>query len=305
MWLRPAISLRGDIKTVLVIIGTVPDADFPLIEGTVTLKGKQITVGGYSAEVNRGTPALIAAVIKTLEVFGLTAPTAFLVGDTGLGDGSRRLYRRLTERLPDMDCQVLCFHYLQPDVDWHYRVMSAVEKIPKRPLLIADAGFMYAAKMADAAESYDLFTPDAGELSFLADEEAPHPFYTRGFILHEHNDVKQLIKRAYQYGNAARTMIVKGAVDYITRSGGIESQVDQPVIENLEPIGGTGDTVTGIAAALISTGMDIVEAAILAAKTNRLAGFKAAPSPASQVLDIINHVPEAMTELTSPNKEVS
>ncbi|MFO7970579.1 MAG: sugar kinase, partial [Desulfobacterales bacterium] len=56
-----------------------------------------------------------------------------------------------------------------------------------RPTLIADAGFMYAAKMSGLSEAYELFTPDAGELAFLADEEAPHPFYTRGFILHEEN----------------------------------------------------------------------------------------------------------------------
>jgi len=35
--------------------------------------------------------------------------------------------------------------------------------------------------MSGNAQSFDLFTPDAGELAFLADEEAPHPFYTRGF----------------------------------------------------------------------------------------------------------------------------
>jgi len=45
--------------------------------------------------------------------------------------------------------------------------------------LIADAGFMYAAKMSGQASKYDLFTPDVGELAFLADEEAPHLFYTR------------------------------------------------------------------------------------------------------------------------------
>jgi ADP-dependent NAD(P)H-hydrate dehydratase / NAD(P)H-hydrate epimerase len=50
----------------------------------------------------------------------------------------------------------------------------------RRPILIADAGFMYAAKMSGQAACYDFFTPDVGELAFLADEMAPHPFYTRG-----------------------------------------------------------------------------------------------------------------------------
>ena len=33
------------------------------------------------------------------------------------------------------------FHYLQPDVDWHNRVLFAVQEMQPRPLLIADAGF--------------------------------------------------------------------------------------------------------------------------------------------------------------------
>ena len=63
---------------------------------------------------------------------------------------------------------------------------------------------MYAAKMSGQAASYDLFTPDAGELAFLADETAPHPFYTRGFILHENNKIPDLINRAYSHKNAAK-----------------------------------------------------------------------------------------------------
>ena len=47
-----------------------------------------------------------------------------------------------------------------------------------KPTLVADAGFMYVAKMSGYADAYDLFTPEAGELAILADEKAPHPFYT-------------------------------------------------------------------------------------------------------------------------------
>jgi hypothetical protein len=86
---------------------------------------------------------------------------------------------------------VLVFHYLFPDVDWHGKIIIALEKISPRPILIADAGFMYVAKMSGQASLYDLFTPDVGELAFLADEEAPHPFYTRGFLLHENNRLWQ------------------------------------------------------------------------------------------------------------------
>jgi ADP-dependent NAD(P)H-hydrate dehydratase / NAD(P)H-hydrate epimerase len=60
----------------------------------------------------------------------------------------------------------LVFHYLQPDVNWHNRVLFAVEEMDRRPVLIADAGFMYAAKMSGQSSQYDLFTPDIGELAF-------------------------------------------------------------------------------------------------------------------------------------------
>jgi NAD(P)H-hydrate repair Nnr-like enzyme with NAD(P)H-hydrate dehydratase domain len=279
---------------VLAIVGTIPDADFPLATGEVTLKGGHIYVEGHSAPVNRGTPALMAAAIRCLEVLGLPMPYGFLAGDIGLGDGSRRLYEHLVKHLPQSEFQVITFHYLQPDVDWHNKVLFAIGKIPKRPKLIADAGFMYAAKMSGLAEDYDLFTPDAGELAFLADEEAPHPFYTRGFILHEDHNIPDLIRRAYAHRNAARRLLVKGRVDYVAGVQGVIAAIDTPAEEALEPIGGTGDTLTGILSALICGGFDIDRAALLAARANRIAGRLASPTPMTQVAEIIARIPEAL-----------
>jgi ADP-dependent NAD(P)H-hydrate dehydratase / NAD(P)H-hydrate epimerase len=54
----------------------------------------------------------------------------------------------------------------------------------------------------------------AGEV-FLEDEEAPHPFYTRGFILHEEDRIHELIARAYKHNNAARCLLVKGRQDCV------------------------------------------------------------------------------------------
>jgi NAD(P)H-hydrate repair Nnr-like enzyme with NAD(P)H-hydrate dehydratase domain len=279
---------------VLAIVGTIPDADFPLATGEVTLKGGHIYVEGRPAPVNRGTPALMAAAIKCLDVLGLPMPYGFLAGDIGLGDGSRRLYEHLVEHLPQSDFQVITFHYLQPDVDWHNKVLFAIGKIRKRPKLIADAGFMYAAKMSGLAEEYDLFTPDAGELAFLADEEAPHPFYTRGFILHEDQNIPELIRRAYAHRNAARRLLVKGRIDYVAGPQGMIAAIDTPSEEALEPIGGTGDTLTGILSALICGGFDIDRAALLAARANRIAGRLASPTPMTQVAEIIARIPEAL-----------
>ena len=281
----------------LLVVGTVPQADFPLIEGKAELARSQLLVADREIPVNRGTSALLAAAIKTLQHVRQPSPCACLAGDIGVGEGSRRLYEYLADTLPTRQFAVLCFHYLQPDVDWHNRVLFAIQNMNPRPFIIADAGFMYVAKMSGQAAEYDLFTPDVGELAFLADETAPHPFYTRGFILQEDNKVPDLITRAYAHQNASRYLLVKGKTDYLADSQGIWATVAEPSIEALEAIGGTGDTLTGIATALMAAGHDLVAATILAAKANRLAGLLAHPTPATQVGEIIEHIPLALTEL--------
>ncbi len=287
----------------LTIIGTVPEQHFPLVEGTVGLADDHLTIQGKQVAVNRGTPALAAAAVKCCDVLGLRRPHAFLVGDIGLGDGSRKLYEHLSRELGKRTFQVMTFHYLQPDVDWHNRVLFAVEGMAVRPVLIADAGFMYAAKMSGRAGSYDLFTPDVGELAFLADEDAPHPFYTRGFILHEEQKVPELIARAYRHENAARCLLVKGGRDMIADARGVHDTVDDYSEEAMEAIGGTGDTLTGIVTALIASDMEPMDAALFAARINRLAGYYAKPTPATQVMDIIDMIPRALEELLFKRRE--
>ncbi len=277
------------------IVGTVPDLRFPLIHGKVNLIDNRLEIKGRRIAVNRGTPALVGAALKASECIRCPETHAFLVGDIGKGDGSRKLYEFLARHLHEFDFQVLTFHYLQPDVDWHNKVLFAVESMHKRPILIADAGFMYAAKMSGQAESYDFFTPDVGELAFLADELAPHPFYTRGFILHEDNDVPDLIRRAYEHQNAAKYLLVKGETDFVADGNGIIETVNRPSFEAMEAIGGTGDTLAGLLSVLCGAGFKLPEAAVLAARANRMAGFYANPNPASQVMELINQIPQALS----------
>ena len=281
----------------LAIAGTVPSEGFPIVSGEITLADDHIHICDERVSVNRGTPALMAAAIKTAETLAQPAPFGYLVGDIGLGKGSRNLYKYLTDHLPQSNFQTLTFHYLQPIVHWHERLQKALHEMKELPTLIADAGFMYAAKMSGQAPMYDLFTPDIGELAFLADEKAPHPFYTRGFILHDENRVPELISRAYDHNNASRFLLVKGKQDYLADRQGILETVDSPMEEALEAMGGTGDTLTGIVSALIDSGMSIREAAVVAMKANRLAGFYAKPTPATQVIEIIQHIPKALSEI--------
>ena len=277
----------------LAVIGTVPEDDFPLLCGRAELCSSGLRVEERDIDVNRGTPALLAAACLMLQTLGQEPPLAFLVGDTGLGHGSRRLYAYLAKHLADHAPNSMAFHYLQPDVDGHGRVLMAVQDLKIRPKLIADAGFMYAAKMSGQSPEYDLFTPDAGELAFLADEKAPHPFYTRGFILSEDNKVPSLITRAYAHATAARYLLVKGRTDYIADSSGILATVDSPSSEVMEAVGGTGDTLTGVVSSLIESGLDVSRAAEMAARINRIAGSMSHPTPASQIMDLISCLPEA------------
>jgi NAD(P)H-hydrate repair Nnr-like enzyme with NAD(P)H-hydrate dehydratase domain len=192
----------------------------------------------------------------------------------------------------------MAFHYLQPIAHWNETAINAVLSAETPPRLIADAGFMYAAKMSGHAGRFDLFTPDMGELAFLADESAPHPFYTRGFVLHEGNErAPELISRAYLNNNASRYLLVKGARDYVADRKGIITTVGEPSVPALEPIGGTGDTVTGIVSALMEAGYGTPRACAMAAMTNRRAGSLANPTPATQVAAIVDEIPRALGEV--------
>jgi len=284
------------------IVGTVPDLHMPLIHGKARLVDNQVEIGGRRIAVNRCTPALMGAALKASECVSCPEVYAFLVGDIGRGGGSRTLYEFLARHLHEFDFKVLTFHYLQPDVDWHNKVLFAVERMKTRPILIADAGFMYAAKMSGQSESYDFFTPDVGELAFLADELAPHPFYTRGFILHPHEEVTDLIRRAYDHQNAAGYLLVKGGTDYIVHDNQVIETVDRPSFEAMEAIGGTGDTLTGLLSVLCGADFDPADAAILAARANRWTGSYADPSPATQVAELIEQIPQALIKVLQNHK---
>lgn len=277
----------------LAVIGTVPDNNFPIKAGLIRREGEDLLIEGERIIINRGTPALIAAALEIDRIVSQRGIFGYLVGDTGVGEGSRKLYAHLQNHLREINFSTIVFHYILPDIDGHNRVLITIQELEKKPILIADAGYMYAAKMSGQAPAYDLFTPDVGELAFLADDLAPHPFYTRGFILHEENRVPDLIARSYAHENAARYLLVKGKIDYLADKQGIIAKIEEPCVAAMEAIGGTGDTLTGIVTALVASGKKLVEAAILGARLNRLAGFLANPDPGTSVKEIIKYIPQA------------
>lgn len=277
------------------IVGTVPRPDFGCYWGPAQLDGEELFLGGVRVRVARGTPALVATALVAAAFLRLPAPEVLLAGDIGTGAGSRQIYSALAAEGARVQGAGVTFHYLMPDVAGHNQVLWALEALDPRPLLVADAGFMYAAKMSGFAAHYDLFTPDVGEMAFLADESAPHPFYTRGFLLQDEEDVPELIRRAYAAENAARALLVKGRTDFVVEAGHITARIASPDVPAMEPIGGTGDTLTGLVSMLLAARLPLQEACCVAALANRYLGELAQPTPAFRVVEFLPFVPAALT----------
>ena len=283
------------------ITGTLPDPDFALcpagLEAASTVANGLLHLpDGQTVSVQRGTAALAATAILACEALGSAPPRLLLAGDPGSGAGSRAIYAWLEQNLARIAPAGLTFHYLFPDLDWHNRVLMAAQALAVPPVMVADAGFMYVAKMSGYADAYDLFTPDLGELAFLADEKAPHPFYTRGFLLARENDVPPLLQRAIEHDNCPKNMIIKGSKDYIVVDGRVIATVDAPSVPAMECIGGTGDLVTGLATAFLCGGASMDKACTAAARTARLLAQRCAPNPGTQIGELINNLPETLRE---------
>ncbi|MGA1792197.1 MAG: NAD(P)H-hydrate dehydratase [bacterium] len=281
----------------LLIGGTIPCDVGQVITGKAYYESGNILADKRSLPVSRGTAALVGAAAITCRHLGLEPPHVLLAGDIGQKTTGAIIYESLQAFLEKAQVHTLTLHYLMPNIRYHKALMKSIQKKSPKPILIADAGSMYVAKAAGQAPLYDLFTPDMGELAFLADDQAAHPAYTRGFICHLEDNVPELIKRAFEYKNTARYLCVKGRIDYICHDGVILDRIDEPSIESLEAIGGTGDTLTGIASVLISKGLDIHKACLSAAKANRWAGKLSSPTPATQIREIIDHIPEALNKV--------
>jgi sugar/nucleoside kinase (ribokinase family) len=282
------------------IIGIVPE-EVGILEGELEKEERTLKVGGVEISLERGTPALIGAVLETLNFFDPAFKKevyVLLAGDRGRGDGSRLLYERLSSGKIPSSFKVLVFHYFMPDADLCTKALFSLEKLGGTCFFIADAGFMYAVKMAGMLDRINLMTPDVGELAFLADEKAPHPFYTRGF-LQEVEKREELIKRIYAKEVFPEYLLVKGEEDLVVRRGEVVARVGEPRVEELEAIGGTGDTLLGVVSALIWYGMEPEEACELGAKVNRLAGKLASPTPASSIREILKFIKPSLKSLIS------
>ena len=289
----------------MLIAGTVPLKDLPLTVGRAAAEGDSLVVDGRRIPCTQGTAAMATAAVVATDYLKLDAPQVLVVGDTGQGKGSREMYEYLIQNVARLSPQVLALHYCLPDMALTRRLCEAVKGCARRPVMIADAASMYAAKAAGLAPSFDVFTPDATEMAFLADPDATHPAYIAKHLFD--TDVTQtpkLVEAAYERKNAARLLLVKGAMDYIVENGKILATVSEPDVPALEPIGGTGDTITGLLCAFVHAGLELHEAAVVAAKANRMAGRMAGATPATRVTQIISQFPTVFKQYLCQWSEV-
>ena len=281
----------------MLIAGTFPYRDLPLTVGAVSAEGESLVVNGRRLPCIQGTGAMVMAALAVTEYLKLDQPQVVIAGDIGEGKGSRAIYEYLIQNVKAVSPEVLVLHYWLPDMELTRRLCEAVEKCARRPVMVADAASMYSAKAAGLASCFDIFTPDATEMAFLADPDATHPAYIARHLFD--TDITQtpnLVATAYGNKSAARLLLVKGAVDYVVRDGEILETVDEPDVPALEAVGGTGDTITGLVSAFVYAGLELHQAAIIAAKANRMAGKFAQATPAMKVGQIIDQFPAVFKE---------
>jgi len=252
----------------MLIVGSIPDRGFPLTTGEVEVEDNYLIVDGRRFSSTQGTGAMISAALTTTSYLKL-----------------------------QLSPKVLALHYCQPIMTLIKKLCQAVKECAPKPLMIADAGAMYAVKGAGLAQEFDILTPDPSEIAFLADPLATHPAYMAKHLFGcEPIKIPEQITATYKNKSAATFLLVKGETDYVAKEGKILATINEPDVPTLEAIGGTGDTITGLVSAFVYAGLKPHEAAIIAAKANRMAGKFAQPTPATKVKQIIDQFPAVFKE---------
>jgi ADP-dependent NAD(P)H-hydrate dehydratase / NAD(P)H-hydrate epimerase len=275
----------------ITLIGTVPYKT-GLYAGRADVKDNCLTVDDREFSIERGTQAMAAACVQVCKFYGLDLPLCIFGGDVADGKGTDLMFQEVNSRLDKYSPKVVTLHYMFPKIAWGEPFMDKINSLSVRPQLIADAGGMYLIKTINKSYLFDVFTPDEGELYFLADEFAPHPLYVRSELLHKDVSRETLLGEAYRNKTTAKTTVLKGARDYIYREGVKINEVVTPNIPAMEAIGGTGDTITGMLSALKYKKDPQAEYHSLI--LNRLIGKKITCTPRTQIAEFIKAIPAAL-----------
>ncbi len=281
----------------LLIAGIIPKSDLPLVKGEVISNEDSLKVDNCYIPSAQGTSAMLSSALAVTEYLGIDSPHALLAGDTGSGEGSKQIFKYLIENIKEISPNVLALHYWMPDLELMKKLYDVIETMDKKPILIADAASMYTAKATGLASKFDIFTPDASEIAFLADPDAIHPAYINKHLFESDiSKAPELIEKAYKNHGAAKMLLVKGSVDYIAVDGEIVETISEPDVPMLECIGGTGDTITGMVSAFTYAELEPHQAAIISAKANRAAGKITNVNPGTKVDEIIGNFKKVFKE---------
>lgn len=282
----------------LLVVATYPVANGPLLEGPVTIsQDGSIMVSGAPVPSSQGTSAMLGAAVQVTTHLGTPPPHALIAGDIGRGDGTRTVHEQLLDAVERIGPSVVAFHYMQPVMALMRKTVDGLSRHAPDVMLIADAGGMYAAKAAGLADRFELMTPDVGEVGFLADPTVTHPAYVSHFLFGtEGFDPVRLAAAAYETGGSSQVLLIKGMRDHIARNGSVAHIVDEPCVPELEAIGGTGDTITGLASAFLAAGFPTVDAARCACLANREAGRVMGATPAMHASDLVSALPGVLAD---------
>ena len=281
---------QGD-EEMIILVGTVPYKT-GLYIGKADIQGSVLNVEGASFPIERGSAAMAASCAQVCAFFGKQAPVCIFAGDISDGLGTSLMFEEVNSNLDKYNPDLITLHYMFPKIIYGEPFISKIESLDKKPQLIADAGGMYLMKTIGKSYLFDLFTPDAGEMNFLADEFAPHPLYVRSELLNESVLLSSLVSQAYKNKNTAKTTIIKGAIDNIYTGNIKIRELQEPNIPAMEAIGGTGDTITGMVSALRF--MKDPDADYKSLLLNRLIGKEIRCSPATQIADFIKAIPKTL-----------
>jgi ADP-dependent NAD(P)H-hydrate dehydratase / NAD(P)H-hydrate epimerase len=282
----------------LLVVATYPSSGGPVLEGPVALESDgTLTIAGERIPASQGTSAMLGAACQVCGYLGIEPPVALVAGDIGRGDGTRAVFARLAEVCERTDPTVVAFHYMQPIMALMRHAVAELTECAPDITLMADAGGMYAAKAAGLASHFELMTPDVGEVGFLADPDVTHPAYVSHYLFGTNGfDPVELARTAHDTGGASRVLLIKGVRDHIAEGGEVVEVVEAPCVPELEAIGGTGDTITGLAAAFLGAGFPTVEAAVCASRANRAAGVAMGAKPHHRASDLVTELPQVFAE---------
>jgi ADP-dependent NAD(P)H-hydrate dehydratase / NAD(P)H-hydrate epimerase len=283
----------------IVLVGTIP-CETGVYAGPAEVVGDRLCIGASRFPIERGSAAMAAACAQVCRFYEMPGPVCIFGGDIADGRGTDLMFAEVNATLQSYQPDVVTLHYVFPKLRHGGPFLEKIASLSRRPQLIADAGAMYLFKTIHKASTFDVFTPDQGELLFLADELAPHPLYVRREFLGRVDEPDALVRMATRHGNAPKTIVAKGAVDYIYRNGTSVAECRAPLIPSMEAIGGTGDTVTGMLSALRFR--NEADADLTALVLNRLIAQRIGCTPATQIGEFVAAIPDVLKDYEKGNR---